>query len=338
MKYITFFFSLLFVASLQAQDYDHRRQPQTNVPTDSIRLSDPFVFADTKTKTYYMTGTGGMLWKSKDLAMWEGPFLPFEINPDSWMGPRPMVWAAEIHEYNDKYYFFATFTNQEVKIDTVAGNIIPRRACHVLVADKPEGPYKPMADPTYLPADMPTLDATLWIDSDNKPYMLFCHEWLQNRDGTVEKIQLKDDLSGTIGKSKILFRASESPWSRETTDDNSFKPNMVTDGPFVFKTSNGRIGMIWTSWVGDVYTQGVAYSMTNSLDGPWIQEPEPITPPNFGHGMIFHDFEGRTLMCLHSHKKYSQNHVDRRPHFFTVSLRGNRLNVMQEFKPVAAVE
>ena len=55
-------------------------------------------------------------------------------------------------------------------------------------------------------------------------------------------------------------------------------------------------------------------------------------------GYIFHDFEGRTLMCLHSHKKYSQNHVDRRPHFFTVSLKGNRLEVMQEFKPVSAVE
>ena len=31
-----------------------------NVPLDSIRLSDPAILADQKTKMYYMTGTGGM--------------------------------------------------------------------------------------------------------------------------------------------------------------------------------------------------------------------------------------------------------------------------------------
>lgn len=72
-----------------------------------------------------------------------------------------------------------------------------------------------MKNETYLPANMPTLDETPWADKDQKPYMIFCHEWLQNWNGTVEKIQLKDDLSGTIGKSTILFRSSDSPWSRE---------------------------------------------------------------------------------------------------------------------------
>ena len=44
-----------------------------DVVLDSIRLSDPFILADKKTKMYYMTGTGGMLWKSKNLKYWEGP-------------------------------------------------------------------------------------------------------------------------------------------------------------------------------------------------------------------------------------------------------------------------
>lgn len=45
--------------------------------------------------------------------------------------------------------------------------------------------------------------------------MVYCYEWLQALDGTIEKIELKPDLSGTIGEGKLLFRASESPWSRE---------------------------------------------------------------------------------------------------------------------------
>ena len=64
----------------------------------------------------------------------------------------------------------------------------------------------------------------------------------------MEKIELKPDLSGSIGKGKILFRASDSPWSREKMEDKVL-PNRVTDGPWLFRTGTGRLGMIWTSWV-----------------------------------------------------------------------------------------
>ena len=37
-----------------------------------------------------------------------------------------------------------------------------------------------------------------------------CKPWTVS----IEKIELKPDLSGTIGEGKLLFRASESPWSR----------------------------------------------------------------------------------------------------------------------------
>ena len=297
-------------------------------PTDSIILSDPSILADEATQTYYMTGTGGRLWKSKDLKLWEGPFNVAETDPDSWMGPRPMIWAAELHQYNDKYYYFATFTNRAVKIDTVAGNVIERRASHILESDTPDGPYRPMADSIYLPANMPTLDGTFWVDTDGKPYMVYCYEWLQNQNGTMEKIELKPDLSGSIGKGKVLFRAFDAPWSRQKNEDGSIGPNKVTDGPYLFKTGTGRLGMIWTSWVFDVYTQGVAYSESGTLDGPWIQESEPITPPNFGHGMIFTTFDGKTLLSCHSHKDVNGRYI-RVPHFFEIDLSGDKLKIVK---------
>jgi len=307
-------------------------QPRTprvrhNIPLDSIRLSDPAILADESSKTYYMTGTGGMVWRSPDLKLWEGPFRVAEFAEDSWMGPHPMIWAAELHKYKGKYYYFGTFTNQSVKIDTLKGNVIERRACHVLVSDSPDGPYTPMADPTYLPANQPTLDANFWVDSDGKPYMIFCHEWLQNWNGTVEKIELKPDLSGTVdGTRKLLFRAFDSPWSRERDDDGSIIPNKVTDGPFVFRTKTGKLGMLWTSWVFKDYTQGVAYSTSGTLDGPWVQEPEPITPPNYGHGMLFRTFDGRLLLCCHSHDSSTGAYV-RIPVFFEVDDSGDKIKV-----------
>lgn len=313
--------------------FSQNREPviRQDVLLDSIRLSDPFILADKNTSTYYMTGTGGLLWKSKDLKKWTGPFRVTKTDPESWMGKTPMIWAAELHQYKDKYYYFATFTNRDVKIDTVAGRVIERRACHVLVSDKPDGPYVPMKDATYLPADKPTLDGTLWVDKDGKPYMVYCYEWLQNLNGTIEKIELKPDLSGSIGEGKLLFRASESPWSREKVNDR-IGPNKVTDGPYLFLTGTGRLGMIWTSWVYDAYTQGVAYSKSGMLDGPWLQENDPITPPNYGHGMLFRTLDGKWLMSIHSHKN-TNGRTMRIPHLFEVDFSGDKLVVGKPYTP-----
>ena len=319
----------LYVAASHAQK---KRPVKEAVPLDSIRLSDPAILADKKTKMYYMTGTGGLIWKSNDLKLWSGPYDAVKTDPNSWMGPKPMIWAAELHLFKNKYYYFATFTNREKKIDTVAGNVIERRASHILVSDNAQGPYSPMKDEIYLPADKPTLDGTFWVDKDGKPYMVYCYEWLQNGNGTIEKIALKPDLSGSLGQGQLLFKASDSPWSREKDTNGNDKPNKVTDGPYLFTTGSGRLGMIWTSWIYDVYTQGTAYSKSGTLDGPWIQEQDPITPPNFGHGMLFKTFEGKWLMSVHSHRKIEGKTI-RIPKLFEVDLSGDKLVILKPYLP-----
>lgn len=65
-----------------------------------------------------------------------------------------------------------------------------------------------------------------------------------------------------------------------------------------------------------------------TLDGPWIQEKEPITPPNFGHGMLFRTLDGKWLMSVHSHKDINGHYV-RIPHLFEVDLSGDKLVVRQ---------
>lgn len=304
-----------------------------NVPLDSIILSDPCILADDATNMYYMTGTGGQLWKSPDLKLWEGPYRVAMTDSASWMGPRPMIWAAELHKYNGKYYYFATFTNQAVSLGQYRGNNLERRACHVLVSDKAEGPYRPVpgSDAEYLPADKLTLDGTLWVDTDGKPYMVYCWEWLQNWDGTIEKIELKPDMSGTVGEGSILFRASASPWSREVVDGKA-RPNRVTDGPYLHRTATGRLAMIWTSWYDKIYTQGVAYSESGTLDGPWIQEENAFTPGDFGHGMLFRTFDGQLLMSVHSHKDVNGRYI-RVPHLFRIDDSGDKLVLGAPYRP-----
>lgn len=322
----------LFGCGKKSQTNTTEESVSKSVPLDSIRLSDPAILADQKTGMYYMTGTGGKLWKSKDLKLWDGPYDVAQTDSTSWMGSDPMIWAAELHAYNGKYYYFATFTNRDVIIDTVANTPIERRASHVLVSDTPDGPYVPMKDEIYLPANMPTLDGTFWVDEDGKPYMIFCHEWLQNWNGTMEKIELKPDLSGSVGEAKLLFRASDSPWSREKDEEGKDTFNKVTDGPYLFKTQTGKLGMIWTSWIYSTYTQGVAYSESGTLDGPWVHDPEPITPPNYGHGMLFRTFDGKLLMSVHSHEDIN-GHYHRVPALFEVDDSGDKLIVGGRYIP-----
>ena len=101
----------------------------------------------------------------------------------------------------------------------------------------------------------------------------------------------------------------------------------------MFETGTGRLGMIWTSWIYDVYTQGVVYSGSGTLDGPWIHEPEPVTPPNFGHGMLFRTLDGKLLMSVHSHKEMQDGHYHRVPHLFEADITGDKLVVGRQYIP-----
>ena len=139
-------------------------------------------------------------------------------------------------------------------------------------------------------------------------------------------------MSGSLGEGKILFRAHDSPWSKEKDENGNIIPNKVTDGPWLFRTQTGKLGMLWTSWVFNVYTQGVAYSESGTLDGPWVQEQKPVTPPNYGHGMLFRTFEGKLLMSVHSHEVNKEGRTERIPHLFEVDDSGDKIIVGKLFE------
>ena len=288
-----------------------------------ISLSDPFVMADEATHRYYMTGTGGKLWVSDDLELWTEPTEMVSTPATSWMGAKPEIWASELHHVDGKYYNISTFTNKEIIVDA-SGH--PRRAVHILRSDLPNGTYTLIdgGDETYLPAEKTTLDGTLFTDIDGQRYLLYCHEWIQSGNGTVEAIPLKADMTGTEGEGSILFRARNASWNT----------GGVTDGPFAFRTQTGRLGILWTSWRGDLYVQGVAYSESGTMKGPWRQQPLPITPDQHGHGMLFRTFDGQLLMAIHSNKNIDveKQHFERHPVFYVMDDSGDDLRAVMEYR------
>ncbi len=296
---------------------------------EDISLSDPFILADPISKAYYMTGTAGDLFKSTDLELWTVLPWGLKTNDIDWVGvnhtsPSPaQIWAPELYYKNGAYYNVVTFTNPNA---TTEGTSHPRRSIHILKSDKPEGPYQkiPGSDNLYLPANKMALDGNIW-EEDGRLYLVYCYEWVQAGDGAIEYIELKPDLTGTIGESHHICKAS---------DGRAWNTDAVTDGCFIFRTQTGRLGMIWTGWRSGNYVQGVSYSDNGKLDGNWSHEKCPITPDNYGHGMMFRNFDGQLLMSIHSHRNidYINQNFERHPVLFVMDDSGDNLRAVMQYR------
>ena len=292
-----------------------------------IQIRDPFVFPDDKTGNYYLFGStdkniwgkgvGFDVYISADLDNWEGPFPVFR--PKDNFYSEENFWAPEVHEYKGKYYMFATFLRKDNGL----------RGTGVLVSDQLSGPFTPHSPTPLTPEKWYSLDGTLYIDKNEKPWLVFCHEWVQVGDGQICAVPLSNQLNKTIGEPLVLFNASEASWPT-SFQHRRFpgRENYVTDGPFIFNLPNGELGMLWASFINNVYAQGVSRSLSGNIQGPWVHEEEAIYQNNGGHGMIFQTFEGDIKLSLHA----PNDTPNERPLFLDIVIdsRNGRMKVRDE--------
>jgi beta-xylosidase len=301
-------------------------------------LHDPYIVAHAPSHTYYlytsnvprMSGTEGrgtMVYKSKDLKHWEKPQSVFSVPQDSFA--KEGAWAPEVHEYKGRWYLFTTLHNTEKTIaeppDAWQRTYV--RGTITAVSDSPEGPFK-MLNPqgAVTRPDFMTLDGTLFIDPEGKPWMVYAHEWLQKIDGTMEAVPLKPDLSAAAGDPIHLFKASDAPWlnaALSKSPANTQPLNYTTDGPQLYRTHQGRLLMLWSSYENGSYVETIARSKTDQLAGPW-EQLDPLIKQDSGHGMLFHTFEGTLMMVLHRPFKNARGKL------YEMADRGDHLEVVKQ--------
>ena len=279
-----------------------------------INIRDPFVLVHEG--AYYLYGTRGAtcwgpadgfdVYVSRDMEEWDGPFVCFHNDGSFWADRN--YWAPEVYFYQGAFYMFASFKNPDV-----------RRGTAVLKAESPLGPFVPHSDGCVTPRDWECLDGTLYVDKAGKPWMVFCHEWVQAGDGEVDAIPLTDDLSAPAGEPKLLFRASEAPWCK-VMHHSSGVDGCVTDGPFFWRTAEGTLLCLWASFSAGGYTEGVAVSCNGEIDGTFTQV-EPLFMDDGGHGMVFRALDGQLYLTLHS----PNAHLEERPFFHPITERDGRL-------------
>jgi arabinan endo-1,5-alpha-L-arabinosidase len=291
---------------------------------DQIQIRDPYVLRDDSHNCYYLYGstdtniwqtqaTGFDAYRSADLENWEGPFPAFRPEPDFWSDRN--YWAPEVHVYKGDYYMLATFKAEGVC-----------RGTQILRSHHPLGPYLVHSDGPVTPKDWECLDGTLHVDDDGKPWMIFCHEWVQVLDGTVCAVPLSEQLDGAVGDPIVLFKATDAAWVDAVTGGTGGtginpKTGYVTDGPFLHRCADGTLLMLWSSFKGGQYAQAIAISTSGHILGPWIQAPAPLYESDGGHGMIFTTFDSQIMLALHTPNQTP----DERPIFLKLSEIGGRL-------------
>ena len=298
--------------------------------TADIRIRDPFIYAHPQSKTYYLyaqagnragsTFLGVEAYTSKDLVNWTAP-RPVLTLPDD--GGILDVWAPEMHRYEGRFYLFVTLTLKQTlsenkpvqKSDWPPMHV---RGTHVFQADSPLGPFLPCKPTSHTPPDWMALDGTLFVEK-GKPFMVFCREWVQVIDGTMEYVQLKDDLSDVVGKPQMMFKASSAPGAVQSADSGK-----VTDGCFLYRSpTSKRLFMIWSTFIpGSEYCVILTHSESTTIHGPWLDQ-RIIYSQNGGHAMIFQSLDGKLLMALHQPNSGGQERL----RLFQVLDRGNTLEI-----------
>lgn len=255
---------------------------------EQINIRDPFIFFEND--TYYLYGTraenfglytkGFDVYVSQDLENWSDPIPCFDS--EKYGLNRRVNWAPEVHKHNGKYYMFATLTLKN-----------GLKGTYSLCADSPMGPFAPLSDGPLTPAEWESLDGTLYIDKDGSPYLVFCHEHTQIKDGTICYVRLSDQLDRAVSDVVTMFSASSCPYV-----DPLESGNYVTDGPFMFRSKNNELFMIWSSFINLKYAELVV-KFTDGTLSMNFEHKKPMLDSDGGHGMIF-DNGKNTFFIYHT--------------------------------------
>lgn len=254
-----------------------------------INIRDPFILFENG--KYYLYGTraknfgkkvnGFDVYISDDLNEWSCPKECF--NAEKFSLNREVCWAPEVHKYKGSFYMFATFTKDNNK-----------RGTFVLKSDLPEGPFALHSSGAVTPYEWECLDGTLYTDKNNKPYLVFCHEHTEVVDGTVCYVPLNDNLTSAAGEPVYMFSGSSPCWA----DKKPAGEHYITDGPFMYRTKDGELLLMWSTFIKGKYAQCIAKSDNREIDGNFVHL-DPIITEDGGHGMLFFA-DDRLLLTYHT--------------------------------------
>ncbi len=180
---------------------------------------------------------------SKDLVHWDGPFMALDLKDVSWANSR--AWAPGVNAYNGKYYMYFT---AEAQIG-------------VAVSDSPLGPFRDLLGKPLITKDeydCQSIDADLFVDDDNQPYLL----WGQ---GKCWIVPLEEDM---ITFKEPPRRISDQLYLNRGKDPSIFNSGVYNEGPHLQKI-DGRYLLTWSNYDTRDPLYQICFGWSNHIYGPY---------------------------------------------------------------------
>ncbi|MCM3440377.1 family 43 glycosylhydrolase [Metabacillus halosaccharovorans] len=241
----------------------------TQAPIIKGEWADPFILKDGEDYYLYPTkDSDGWVYEkfhvfhSKNLIDWDGPHLALDLNDVSWAHTK--AWAPGITKYNGKYYMYFS---AEAQIG-------------VAVSDSPMGPFVDILGRPLITKDeydCQSIDADLFIDDDNHPYLL----WGQ---GKCWIVPLEKDMV-TFKTDPILL--SDQLYENCRKDPKVFDSGVYNEGPHLQKV-NGKYLLTWSNYDTRDPRYQICFATSQHIYGPYeYPEDNRVTQPSdqfFGTG------------------------------------------------------
>lgn len=191
------------------------------------------------------------VFSSENLTDWTDHGMIVSQDDVAWVKPDSYsMWAPDCVTRNGKYYFYFPTTPR----DTTAGRGF---AVGVAIADKPYGPFTPMADPIK---GVKGIDPCVFVDKDGQAYIYWCGGSKMHaaklKDNMTElaadPVQIANLPKGFMEGPFVFERGGmyyfTFPWVQDKTETLAYATGRSPMGPFDFK------GLIMDQWPSECWT------------------------------------------------------------------------------------
>ncbi len=220
--------------------------------------ADPFVFKDDD-GTYYLyhTGKNFKVHSSKDLINWVALGSSMPTSNYKWAVQN--FWAPELVKVNGEYYLHYT--------GEAADGV---KRIGIAKSSSPSGPFVDVFDKGfYGTPPKSVIDSHIFVDDDGKVYMYYSNAMSSNQVGNqnyseIWVIELKPDLSGTLGLAKKLIQP-EQGWEYSNKEGNYWN-----EGAVLIKNA----GTYYLMYSANCYCNSnyaVGYATSKSPLGPFVK-------------------------------------------------------------------
>ena len=233
----------------------------------------------------YVTSTGYLVFRSRDLASWEclGQSLP----SCSWNINTQYQWAPDVEYINGKFYMAVSYGEAGFGI---------------AVSDKPEGPFVCAGDKPML---IKTIDGNIFVDDDGKIYLYYT-SWYNGRTYGIWGVEMESDCITPKWETEKLIIKADRPW------ESSLGKGGVVEAPFMMK----KEGVYYLVYSGSHYeaNYAVGYATSDSplgkfeksANSPILYKTDDVRGP--GHCSIVETPDGRMFMVYHTHNSAESIH------------------------------